>query len=136
MRQSMGHLEDFFGGISTAPCIWQSLVLFGSCLRVQHVVLGDHFWIRRIQRNAWSSVVHAMRELQSWARSLCPCCAMTGTWSDSAESRAGAAVGVYRVPHMVEQLVEGDDEVEFYSQRAKLLHARPGDAKFLMQQNS
>ena len=50
----------------------------------------------RIQRNAWSSVVHAMRQLRSWARSLCPCCATTGIWSDSAESRAGAAVAVYR----------------------------------------
>ena len=26
MRQFMRHLEDFFGGISTAFCIWQSLV--------------------------------------------------------------------------------------------------------------
>ena len=30
--------------------------------------------------------------------------------------------------HMVEQLVEGDDEVELFSQRAKLLRARPRDA--------
>ena len=49
----------------------------------------------RIQRNA-CSVVHALRQLRSWARSLCPCCATTGIWSDSAESRAGAAVAVYR----------------------------------------
>ena len=31
----------------------------------------------------------------SWARSLCPCCATTGIWSDSAECRAGAAVAVH-----------------------------------------
>ena len=50
----------------------------------------------RSQRNACFSVVHALRQLRSWARSLCPCCATTGIWSDSAESRAGAAVAVYR----------------------------------------
>ena len=27
-----------------------------------------------------------MRQLRSWARSLCPCCATTGIWSDSAEA--------------------------------------------------
>ena len=32
----------------------------------------------------------------SWARSLCPCCATTELWSDSAESRAGSAVAVHR----------------------------------------
>ena len=31
-----------------------------------------------------------------WTRSLCPCCATTGAWSDSAENRAGAAVAVHR----------------------------------------
>ena len=31
------------------------------------------------------SVVHTVRQLRSWARSLCPCCATTGIWSDSAE---------------------------------------------------
>ena len=50
----------------------------------------------RTQRNACSSMVHALRQLRSWARSLCPCCATTGIWSDSSESRAGAAVAVYR----------------------------------------
>ena len=33
MRQFTRHVEDFFGGISAAPCIWQSLVLFASCLK-------------------------------------------------------------------------------------------------------
>ena len=32
----------------------------------------------------------------SWTRSLCPCSATTGVWSDSAENRAGAAVAVHR----------------------------------------
>ena len=64
MRQSLGHLEDFFGGISTAPCIWQSLVLFGSCLRVQYVVLGDHFWIRRIQRFLVRQWIHMYASLR------------------------------------------------------------------------
>ena len=32
----------------------------------------------------------------SWARLLCPCCATTWIFSDSAESRAGAAVVVHR----------------------------------------
>ena len=33
MRQFTRHLEDFFGGISTALGIWQSIVPSGSCLR-------------------------------------------------------------------------------------------------------
>ena len=33
MRQFYATLEDLFGGISTAPYIWRSLVLFGSCLK-------------------------------------------------------------------------------------------------------
>ena len=33
MCQFTRHLEDFFGGISAAPSIWLSLVLFGSCLK-------------------------------------------------------------------------------------------------------
>ena len=80
--------------LSTAPCIWQSLVLFGSCLRS---TVRGLFWERtsggiphfsaswfdsgyifaslrvfesslRVQRNAWSSVVHAMRQLRSLRR--------------------------------------------------------------------
>ena len=86
------------GFLSTAPCIWQSLVLFGSCLsstvRVYSgrrlpelpysALLGSTVdtylcqstgiweYCLRIQRNAWSSVVHAVRQLRSSRRRF-PC---------------------------------------------------------------
>ena len=57
MRQTTGHLEDFCG-ISTALCIWQSLVRRCSTLLVPEeysyaVFLGDDFRICRIQLFTW-----------------------------------------------------------------------------------
>ena len=83
--------------VSTAPCIWQSLVLFGSCLRSTgtplfwemtsgYVVFRFdsgflllpvyRFWGSIVfvysARNAWFSVVHAMRQSRSLRRRF-PC---------------------------------------------------------------
>ena len=116
MCQFTRHLEDFFGGVSTAPCIWQSLVLFVSCLKSTvrgsgrslpdtsySALLGSTVDTYVCQSSVEVTVsvsaqclVLCGRQSRSWARSLCLCCPTTGIWSDSAESRAGAAVAVYR----------------------------------------
>ena len=88
---SLTILSSVLWVVSLAPCIWQSLVLFGSCLRstvrgsfwemTSRYVVFSASWFDsgyifmpvygrcgycfRLQRNAWSSVVHAMRQLRS-----------------------------------------------------------------------
>ena len=51
MRQFSRHLEDFFGGISTALCFWQSLVRLFLLEEYKYAVfLGVDFQKCRVQR--------------------------------------------------------------------------------------
>ena len=84
LRQFIGHLEDFCG-ISTAPCTWRcsclrstgtpfswemtsgNAVFSASWFDSGYVIVSLRWpgYCFRAQRNAWSSVVHALRQSRS-----------------------------------------------------------------------